>query len=480
MSEQIIISQPNEVFIKLSCSQGLSQELSEHFSFMAPNAKHDKRYKQKMWDGKIRLFNGRSRLLLAGLFNAVVAFADRYGYEVIDNRKNNVKQEVTPEQFGIFLKALQLPENRAPRDYQIKGFRIAARDMRAMLISPTSSGKSLLIYLIARWFGKRTLVIVPTTTLVRQLATDFADYGYTLPVSQILAGASKEELHKITVSTWQSVHTMPPEWLSQFDVLIGDEAHGFKAASLRSIMENSTAAVRIGLTGSLDDEKVNQLTIQGLFGPITKLISTKELMDRGQIADLQIFAYDLEYDEATRKMARKMKPEYDDETNFICDHKRRGKFVYSLVSRLTGNRMILFKKVSHGKAIYEHLKKLYPNVHLVYGDVDTDVRDQIRALTEMSKDAIIVASFKTFGTGINIVNLSHVILAASIKSKITLIQAIGRALRRGGDKVKAYVHDIGDNMSIGVYTNHSYRHFVGRLELYAKEQYPFKVIKVQL
>ena len=480
MTEQIIISQPNQVFIKIACSQGLAQELGEHFSFMAPNAKHDKRVRQKLWDGKIRLFNTRTRLLHAGLYEKVVEFAERFGYQVIDAREGQQFQEVTDEQIELFLKALNLPEDRTPRDYQLNGLRLAASKKRALLLSPTSSGKSLLIYMICRWFNKKTLIVVPTTTLVKQMSQDFYDYGYSKDVSQILAGASKQDLNKITVSTWQSIYTMPPEWLQQFDVIIGDEAHGFKANSLKTIMESTNASVRIGTTGSLDDMKVNELTLQGLFGSIHSLITTRELMDRGQVADLMIFAYDLEYPTDVRKLARKMKPEYDDEMNFIYTHKKRMKFVYSLLGRLNGNKMVLFKKLSHGQEMYEHLRQIYPNVHLVNGNVETDVRDQIRALTEASNDAIIVASYKTFGTGINIVNLQHVLLAASLKSKITLIQAIGRALRRGGEKTKAYVHDIGDNMSIGQYVNYAYRHFLGRLELYTKQQLPFKLLRVQL
>ena len=481
MTEQIYVTQPNNVFIKLACSQGLSHELSEYFSFMAPNHKHDKRFRNKIWDGKIRLFNGRSKTLHAGLFNRVKKFAKQYGYEVIDQRNIKHSQEVTDDQIAIFLKALNLPEDREPRDYQITGLKIAARDKRALLLSPTSSGKSLMIYMLCRWFNKKTLIIVPTTTLVRQMSEDFVSYNYERPISQILAGASKEDLEHITVSTWQSVYTMPPEWLSQFRMIIGDEAHGFKANSLKSIMENAAnAEIRIGTTGTLDDLKVNELTLEGLFGEATKLISTRELMDRGQIADLQIYAYELDYPKDVKSLARKMKPEYDDEMNFIYEHPKRSKFVYGLVDRLKGNKMVLFKKVSHGKAMYEYFKAIYPNVHIVYGDIATDERNDIRALTELSDDAIIVASYKTFGTGISIINLSHVVLAAPIKSKITLIQAIGRALRRGKDKTKAYVHDIGDNLSVGQYVNHTYRHFVGRLELYAKEQLPFKLLRVQL
>jgi superfamily II DNA or RNA helicase len=479
-SEAITITQPNNVFIRVGCSAGVAQELSEYFSFIAPSAKHDKRYKQRLWDGKIRLFNARTRQVYAGLAELVKEFADKYGYSVADERGLKDSDVPSEAQLKVFLEALNLPEKIEVRDYQLEGLKIAARDKRALLLSPTSSGKSLLIYMICRWFNKRTLIVVPTTTLVKQMAGDFADYGYEKPVSQILAGASKEELAKFTVSTWQSVYSMPPEWLSQFDLVIGDEAHGFKANSLKGIMENMVADVRIGTTGSLDDLKVNELTLQGLFGKIHRLATTRELMDRGLVADLEIKAYELNHSEEIKKAARKAKPEYEDEMNDLIDHPRRNKFIIELTKRLNGNKLVLFKKISHGKMLFEEFKKTHKNVHLVYGDIDTDIRDEIRALTEQSKDAIIVASYRTFGTGINIRNLHHVILAAPIKSKILLIQSIGRSLRLGNEKTKAYVHDIGDNISIGQYQNHTYRHFIGRLELYTKEQFTYKLFRVDI
>lgn len=431
----------------------------------------------------IRLLNLRNRLIYAGLKQKVIDFALDNRYDVQDLVPRH--KPVSDEKLNAFIQYLKLPEkiNDRPleiRDYQLRSLVIAAETRRAIILSPTSSGKSLSIYMMARWFNQKTLIVVPTTSLVSQLASDFVEYGYTKEVRQIMAKSNKNNLPDISVTTWHSAFSMPKEWLQQFKVVIGDEAHTFNAKSLQTIMENIGANVRVGLTGSLDGQKVNELTLEGIFGPVTRVASTKELMDRGLVADLKVTAYELAYEEDTRKTVRESHKDYPDEMSFLAAYERRNNFIHALTNRLLGNKLLLFKGVEHGKLLYDMFKKTHENVHIVYGEIDVEVREEIRRLTEKSKNTIIIASYKTFSTGINIRNLHHVILCASIKSKITLIQSIGRALRLGDDKVEADVHDIGDNLCIGTYVNHTWRHFMYRLEQYTEEQFPYKLIKVKL
>ena len=118
-----------------------------------------------------------------------------------------------------------------PRDYQLDAFVHAVRERRSLLLSPTASGKSFIIYLLVRYYAKRTLIIVPTTSLVSQLASDFADYGFDSDkfVHRVFSGKDKVSKRPITISTWQSIYKLHKDYFSQFDVIIGDEAHLFKA-----------------------------------------------------------------------------------------------------------------------------------------------------------------------------------------------------------------------------------------------------------
>ena len=158
-----------------------------------------------------------------------------------------------------------------------------------MLLSPTASGKSLIIYLLVRWFSSKTLIIVPTTSLVAQLQKDFKDYGYDSNkyVHEIMAGREKTTDVPIIISTWQSIYKMPKKWFDQFDVVIGYEAHLFKAKSLTSILTKlEDCKYRFGLTGTLDGSQTHRLVLEGLFGAVKQVTTTKELMDKSNLANL--------------------------------------------------------------------------------------------------------------------------------------------------------------------------------------------------
>ena len=155
-------------------------------------------------------------------------------------------EEPTP---GLFDQPSDQKPPEAPREeskifeskkssQQIDAFVHAVRERRALMLSPTASGKSFIIYLLVRYYAKRTLILVPTTSLVSQLSSDFADYGFDSDafVHRVYAGQDKGSTKPITISTWQSLYKLPKEFFNQFDVIIGDEAHLFKAKSLTSIL----------------------------------------------------------------------------------------------------------------------------------------------------------------------------------------------------------------------------------------------------
>lgn len=480
MSEVITITQYNAAYIQLTASEGVLRELWYRFSFQAPNAKYDKRFKNRTWDGYVRLFSLKTRTVWAGLKGAVLTFANENRYSVEDQTEG--KLSYADNVLQKFIDGLGLPEDITPHYYQFDALKIAAEDRRVTILSPTASGKSLIAYLIYRWFNKRTLIVVPTTTLVSQMAGDFAEYGYDREVRKVMAGANKENLPQVTVSTWQSIHSLPNKetWLKQFDIIIGDEAHGFNAPSLKSIAEALGATVRIGMTGSLDGHKVNEMMIEGIFGPTKRVATTKELIDGGFISPLKIDCWQLTYSDEVKKAARKSKLDYHDEMAFLRENRRRNIFIRELALRQKGNILILFKSIEHGQELHRLVTEKFENAHLIYGKVDTEERNEVRKIVENSENSITIASFKTFATGINIKRLHHVILASPIKSQILIVQSIGRSLRKGEGKTIATVHDIGDDMRIGEYNNHAYRHYEGRLELYTREQFDYRIIKVNI
>ena len=374
------------------------------------------------------------------------------------------------------------------RDYQFKAFIQAVRNKRMLLLSPTASGKSLIIYTIVRWLQeadfKKGLLIVPTTSLVEQMYSDFVSYGYDSEeyCHRQYSGKEKHTNKFLTITTWQSIYKNDKEYFEQFDFVLGDEAHQFKAKSLTTILSGcSNAKYRVGTTGTLDGTQTHRLVLEGLFGPVYKATTTSELIEKGQLASFKIKCLILKYHESLCKQARDW--DYNEEKNFIVSHKPRNDFIKNLTLSLEGNTLVLFQLVEkHGKELYESIKAEAKNRHVffVFGGTDVEVRESVRSITEKEKDAIIVASYGTFSTGVNIRNLHNIIFASPSKSRIRNLQSIGRGLRIGENKTEAVLFDIVDDFRIGKFANYSLKHFIERVKIYDEEKFKYKFYNIEL
>jgi superfamily II DNA or RNA helicase len=370
------------------------------------------------------------------------------------------------------------------RDYQIDAIWHAIKSNRCLLLSPTASGKSLIIYTLIRYYhmmNLKTLILVPTTSLVEQMYSDFIDYGWEdKNLHRVYAGMDKGSKKPVVISTWQSIYKLHSPYFAQYGCIIGDEAHMFKAKSLTDIMTRSRdVRYRFGLTGTLDGTETHRLVLEGLFGQVKKIITTKELIDRGTLAQLEIDCIVLKHTEEEAQRVRYYT--YAEEINYIVSHEKRNKFIESLCKNITGNTLLLFQLVEkHGVLLYNELKKLDRKVFFVYGGTTTDTREKIRAITELEKDAIIVASYGTFSTGINIRNIHNIVFASPSKSRVRVLQSIGRGLRQTDDKSRVKLFDVSDNVSYKSRPNFTYRHFTQRLNIYKEEQFNYKINRINL
>jgi superfamily II DNA or RNA helicase len=469
--------------MQVECDAGLAYELQDYFTFLVPGHQFMPSFQNRMWDGKIRLYNVYTKTLYLGLLTYLVKFCEERGYELEYDASIKGADEFALVEAEEWTKGLNLPFE--PRDYQYKAFVHAVRNRRCLLLSPTSSGKSLIIYLLIRWFHAKTLVIVPTTSLVHQLVGDFKDYGWDADnhCHKVMAGIDKVSDKQVIVSTWQSIYKMKSDYFDQFDVIIGDEAHLFKAKSLTTILEKMTECeYRYGLTGTLDGTQTHKLVLEGLFGTLKKVTTTKDLMDAGQIADFQIKTLALGYTDAERQEVTKMK--YQQEMDFLVRHEKRNRFIRNLAISQKGNTLLLFQYVDkHGRVLYDDINSRVGNerkVFFVHGGVDAEDREEIRRITEESNDAIIVASYGTFSTGINIRNLHNIIFASPSKSKVRNLQSIGRGLRLGENKSTATLYDIVDDLKWKSRRNFTLEHFLERMKIYNEEKFKIKMYKIDL
>ncbi len=307
--------------------------------------------------------------------------------------------------------------------------------------------------------------------------SDFAEYGYEDEVHKITAGASKDIDSDITVTTWQSIYKMPRKWFEQFKVVVGDEAHQFKAKSLVNIMSKLTVCPhRFGFTGTLDDTQTHRLVLEGLFGPVEKVINTSDLIKQKYLANLKINICILGHSDKNR--ADTARANYRDEVNYIVGSASRNDFIINLCNELKGNTLVLYSLVEkHGKELYRLAQELDKKVFFVHGGVSGVDRDEIRGIVEQEENAIIVASYGTFSTGVNIRRLTNIVFASPSKSKIRVLQSIGRGLRTHQDKDTTRLFDVVDDLRWRKWTNFTLKHYGDRLKIYNDEQFQYKIHK---
>ena len=476
MSNLVTVQKIDEGFMKVNCDDGLARDLYDFFSYTVPNAKFMPSYKNKFWDGKVRLFSLKTNKIYIGLLPYVDEFCRERGYD-FDGIQDVIGKKERDETNKIddFIDMLSLPF--APRDYQLEAFKTAVQYGRQLLLSPTASGKSLIIYLLARYYAGKKIIIVPTTSLVEQMAKDFEEYGYAERVCKIYSGQEVFDAD-ITVTTWQSFAKAPKDVMQSFDVVIGDEAHLFKAQTLKGILEKmKTTAVRIGTTGTLDGSEVHRLQLEGLFGPVKKVITSYELMEEGTIANLTIDCVILRH-------TKQKKMTYQEEMDYLVSNEQRNKFITNLVSSLKGNTLVLFQYVEkHGEVLWEMfnpmVSRMNGTLHYVYGGTDTEDRESVRTIVDSpkKKNNVILASYGTFSTGVNIKKIDNVVFASPSKSRIRNLQSIGRGLRKTDGKTSMRLFDISDNLQNNNYT---LEHLKERINIYNEEQFSYEIKEFDL
>ena len=481
------ISKIDETYIHLEVEDGLERELTDYFTFEVPGAKFMPHYRKKLWDGKIRLFSPHNGRIYVGLLPYIKEFCSRNSIEYIIEKGVENDRNVIRESVRDFAESLRPKSGGKPiqfRDYQIDAVWHALQRNRCLLLCPTASGKSLIIYTLVRYYhlmNLKTLILVPTTSLVEQMYSDFIDYGWKDEyIHRVYAGHDKGSKKPVVISTWQSLYKLHRPYFAQYNCIIGDEAHLFKAKSLTDIMvRSSKCQYRFGLTGTLDGTQTHRLVLEGLFGQVKQITTTKELMDNKTLAKINIDCIVLKHTEEECKRVRKYT--YAEELNYIVSHTKRNAFIEKLCKTIKGNTLVLFQLVDkHGVLLYNEIKKLDKKVFFVYGGTTTETREKIRKIVEKEKSSLIIASYGTFSTGINIRNINNVVFASPSKSRVRVLQSIGRGLRQSKNKTTVRLFDVSDNINYKSRQNFTYRHFTERLNIYKQEQFNYTINKVNL
>ena len=497
----VTISKVTEATAFINANPTICEELTNFFSVYAPNYRWAPAYKQGHWDGKIRFFDYQNHLPI-GLVSKVADFCrlGRYTFKTTFD----IETTIDRTEFQRFVDSLNIVngegEPMEPRDYQFNSAYEACFRRHICMEVPTAGGKTLIAYIIARFFekiGKRLLIVVPNVSLVEQSYTDFFSYGWedlSQYVHMIYAGKKKDSYCPIIISTWQSLQPKikdHPEYFEQFDGILIDEAHGAKATVLKDLTKACVNAQwRLGLSGTYPDAKTaDWYTIVGSLGPIKKFTTYKELQEKGHIAGLKIYTIILKYPlRVKRECYIKAGDDYQAQNDFIYGLKSRNEFIRKMVAQLDKNTLVLFTKIEkHGEPLRDTLRVI-PNRKLQYivGGTQVSEREMARAIAERRDDVIILASYGVFSTGINVKNIHFILFASGYKSKIKVLQSIGRGLRKHKDKVDLVLYDIVDDMSFTSkkedirFINHAVKHFKDRLKIYADQGFTHKYIEYQI
>jgi superfamily II DNA or RNA helicase len=506
----LTFSKINETWMKVVCKDVYMElDLQDRFSFKIPNAQYDPRVKRGVWDGIKKLYNRQTKKMYCGLLYKVLSFAEEKEWSIsVDPSLMPDTDSITTADLSKLVSELIKPHDNGiplvPYDYQLEAVSYMLNMDRSVCLAATASGKSLMLYLAVRFYQmmeeldeKTIFITVPTISLVEQLYSDFENYstfeGSTWHVNKYCQKISskypKFVEKQIVITTWQSMEKLPHDLYEDIGAIFIDECHTAQAATLTNLIEQATTcSIRHGLTGTLSGMECDELVVQGLLGPAKRIITAKEIIDSGRASPVEVNMVMLNYTDRNRlelaQRCRKLKgpAKYQAELEFINEMESRREFIYGMVDSLKGNSLVLFdRKETYGQQMYDHYKELYPETtFLITGDVNADERELIRLSMEDHDKAVIWASYGTMAMGVSIKKLHNMVLISSSKSKIRVLQSVGRMMRNHSEKDHAKIYDIVDNLTHNNSSNYMMKHAAERIQLYTNEQFPVSFMELDV
>ena len=485
------------------------KSLYKFFSRKSKQAAFNVRVDRGIWDGNDKFITKDGKIQI-GLWKELYNFSEKSGYDIqIDGLDEFINSKLD---YNRYLKWVSLLldgvlDDRGnpiiPRDYQIEAAFRAIKYRFCTQELATSAGKTLIFYIYNSFLRdggkistrKKSLIIVPNISLVGQTAEKFEQYaqpGKEWKICKIGGGdrfnQAKFEQAELVISTYQSLINLPAEIFRNFSIVQVDETHKSASASIREILFSCINwEYRLGLSGTvkLDESYSDFFKVQETVGPLVMVLSAKHLIDNNYSPNIKIRVVNLKYDESNpqiqkywhlKETGKEMYNNVKDfgrdmlaiEKGIIYESQERLEFISDLAKKVGKNTLILFSDVKngYGKLIQSKLLEWNTNTFYIDGEVDSKDRDRFKEILEAQNDVIICATFATFATGLDTKNLHHIILAESIKSEITLRQAIGRGMRKLAEKTKVLVWDLVDQLA-----GYAVRHSKTRKEIYKSQKF---------
>lgn len=490
------IDESGEFLVIDECTQQEYEQLCISYNKDVKNYRFSPAYKAGRWDGKINFMKGR--YLPASTYQYLFDLCEANGFHCeITNIEDFFDTSIDYEEFKEWVDSLFVNHpDKKPRYYQIDAAYRMLRSRRCMAQLATSAGKTMIAFIVFMYLlyvkkVKKVVMVVPKIDLVLQPTSDFEDYnqGCKLPftIQQIFSGCKVKPDANIYIGTYQSLVKECQEYFDQFGAVITDECHLATNTSEIKIMEKCKFPYRFGLSGTIPATKyADGLTLLTNFGPIVMNVKAIDLQQEGFISNCKItqvrMDYTSEHQKEMFKKARKQlmavgkgKDMFQLENKFVNESEKRFNIITKLLAKTDKNTMVLFGTVDYGKKIFNWLKEnTNKMVYYIDGSIDKKVREEIRKRMEVKNDVVLVASFGTSSTGISINNIFNIFFVSSYKSTATILQSVGRGLRKSEKIGKDFVniYDMSDNLYSGCY---EMAHARERIKLYEGQCFPYEV-----
>lgn len=489
----------HEFLVIDECTQKEYDQLILSYNKDVKSARFSPSFKNGSWNGKINFMKGK--YIPATTYQYLSNMCREFGFECeISGLDGMFDTEIEYEDFKNWCYDFFKDSGKKPRYYQIDAAYTGLKYRRCMLQLATSAGKTFIAFIMFAWLlthrnVRKIVMVVPKVDLVLQPTSDFNEYNngkLNIKVQQIFSGCKIEPDANIYIGTYQSLCKECPEYFGQFDVELTDEVHLASSSSQIKIMNSIKCPYRIGLSGTIPTTKyADGLTLVSNFGPVLVNVSAKQLQEEGYISNCKITQIRLNYTTEDQKLAFKEAKKtlvkegkgmemFQLENRFVNESENRCGVICRLISGTSKNTMVLFKDREYGKAVFKWLKENTSKmIYYIDGEIDKKQREDIRKRMEQKNDVILVASFGTSSTGISINNIFNIFFINSYKSTATVLQSIGRGLRKNESINKTFVniYDISDDLYSGCY---EMAHARERINIYKSQGFPYEIKNLKI
>jgi superfamily II DNA or RNA helicase len=493
------VDDTKEYLIIDECTSAEYEQIKLSYTKKVKGYRFNPKFKNGSWDGNIYFCNGSH--LPASTYKYLFDICNEYGFSCeISNLEVLLDNEIEYDEFSEWVDNFFKDNPIKPRYYQVDAAFRMLRYKRCCAQLATSAGKTLIAfivfaYLLDHKIVDKIMMVVPKIDLVIQPTADFNKYNngkLDIKIQQIFSGCKAEQDANIFIGTYQSLCKECQDFFNQFGVVLVDECHLSTSSSQIKILSSCKFPYRFGLSGTIPGMMyADGLTICSNIGPIVINVSANQLQEEGYISNCKITQVRLNYTTENQKTnfknakkelvkMGKGKDMFNLENTFVNESEKRFRTINKLIASTNKNTLVLFQTIDYGKKIYKWLKDNTTKIiYYIDGQIDKKVREEIRKRMEVNDDVVLVASFGTSSTGISINNIFNIFFVNSYKSPSTILQSIGRGLRKSNDIGKDFVniYDISDDLYSGCY---EMGHARERIKIYESQCFPYEVKKLHI